>query len=137
MSIKRTVMTFIFFYANALWALPPESGHLKDEVSTKKESFFTKTATKAAIMKRTDQYGLCYQHALAKNPTLGGIVIFKLKISAQGQLLSINVHQSDINDASFIDCLSSEFKKVKFSKPAGGQMVSIKYPLRFKPNPNK
>ena len=130
-------MTFIFIYANALWAAPPEDSHLKDEVSTKKDSFFTKTATKAAIMKRTDKYGLCYEHALTKNPTLEGIVIFKMKISAQGELLSINVHQSDINDVSFIDCLSIEFKKVKFPKPVGGQMVSIKYPLRFKLNPNK
>lgn len=137
MSIKHTVVTFIFFYANALWALPPENSDSKAEVSTKKESFFTKTATKAAIIKRSDQYGLCYEHALAKNPTLEGIVIFKIKISAQGQLLSINVHQSDINDASFLDCLSSEFKKVKFSKPAGGQTVSIKYPLRFKSKPKK
>ena len=130
-------MTFIFFYANALWAAPPEGSHLKDKVSTQKESFFTKTATKASIMKRSAKYGLCYEHVLAKNPTLEGIVIFKMKISAQGQLLSIDVHQSDSNDASFIDCLSSEFKKVKFPKPAGGQTVSIKYPLRFKSKPKK
>ncbi len=79
------------------------------------------------------RYRVCYEKALAKNPTLTGRVSVRFLISSDGSVSTAGNGASTLPDAAAVSCVVRAFYGLSFPKPAGGS-VQVTYPLMFSPN---
>lgn len=75
-----------------------------------------------------------YQKELRKNPALRGQVVFELKISAQGVVVSCKVITSELASPALEAALAKRIKLMKFAVRPGGKTETIKYPIDFLPS---
>lgn len=73
----------------------------------------------------------CYQSQLAAFPTLGGKVIVKFVISADGSVTSADIKESNLGNTEVESCVIYSFKRMTFAAPKGGGVVIVSYPLIF------
>lgn len=74
-----------------------------------------------------------YNRALRKNPSLVGQVVVELTISPSGQVTSVKVLSSELDDETLERKLVIKIKKFKFSK-ANVAEVTVTYPIDFLPS---
>ena len=74
---------------------------------------------------------LCYEKALANNPTLAGKITARFVIAADGSVSSASDGGSTMPDKSVIACALKVFQAMTFPKPADGATVTVNYPIVF------
>jgi len=74
----------------------------------------------------------CYQRELQKDPSLGGKLVIRFAIGADGTVTQAEVQSSTLNQDAVETCIVRRFERMRFPVPAGG-IVWVNYPFRFSP----
>jgi hypothetical protein len=79
------------------------------------------------------------QHAMPKikqcfedSASADGRMTVQFTISPQGLVVDAAVAESDLPSGPFFDCVTGAIKELTFPKPAGGGIVTVKYPFVFR-----
>lgn len=79
---------------------------------------------------RSAEVKACYDLALGRNPQVGGSVLWRWTIDANGRVLRTKVSSTTIRDSLFLKCLEKKIKAWVFPRPENGP-ISISFPFRF------
>ena len=74
-----------------------------------------------------------YNRALRKNPSLSGQVVVELTIAPSGEVITVKILSSELDDAKLERKLELKIKKFKFAK-ANVAEITITYPIDFLPS---
>jgi hypothetical protein len=77
------------------------------------------------------RFRLCYEPAIATNPSVAGFVLFELTVDKDGSVSSAKTTESEIADAKAIACLLDSCKRLVFPKPADGKRATLTFHIRF------
>ena len=77
----------------------------------------------------------CYQRELNKNHTLGGNVVVKFMIAADGTVRKAELLESTLNHEAMEACVVERFLHTKFTAGCAGGMVMVRYSLVFRAEP--
>ena len=92
-----------------------------------------KEAIARAVRDASGQVRLCYERELTRTPTLEGKVTVEFVIGANGQVSSAKDASADpFPSAKVTECLLGVVRKLKFPRPVGGGVVTVRYPFVFK-----
>lgn len=101
----------------------------------------TRGTVPAAVVKQRVSEALpaitaCYEHALARRPSLRGNLLIQFVVAADGSVAHAAPRPIDepIEDDAVIECVVAQFRKLAFPKPHGDRAV-VSYPLHFEPPP--
>jgi hypothetical protein len=73
----------------------------------------------------------CFDAGLAQAPDIGGRVLLRFTIGANGRAGSIAVDEDELDDAIVTDCLRAELASWQFPLPRDGAVITITYPFVF------
>lgn len=73
----------------------------------------------------------CYERALVKKPTLQGTLTMAFVIGANGQVTGVS--GSGFPDTAVTECVTRAFQALRFTRPADGAALPVRYPIVFKP----
>ncbi len=76
----------------------------------------------------------CYERALNRNPSLGGILKLNFDIGERGTIMgrpSINWGDSSVKSRSLAGCILNRLKSWRFPEPPSNEIVNVIYPLAF------
>ena len=85
-------------------------------------------AVQRVVRQNYGRFRVCYEHGLAKNPSLEGRVAVKFVIDRTGAVALAADAGSDLPDATVRDCIVRAFSDLSFPQPEGG-IVTVVYPL--------
>lgn len=85
-----------------------------------------------ALAQRAKQSRVCYDKALATDPTLKGKMTLHVKIGTNGSVCAVNVASNDIGNDFIAQCATNLFRTSAFANPKGG-CVEATIPLNFQP----
>jgi len=85
-----------------------------------------------ALQQRAKQSRVCYDKALATDPTLKGKMSLSVKIGSNGSVCSVSVGSNDIGNDFIAQCATNLFRTSAFANPKGG-CVEATIPLNFQP----
>ena len=91
-----------------------------------------KNVIRRVIRKNINQVKYCYEKELVKNPGLGGKVVIRLVIAADGRVQKAEVKSTTMNNKIVEKCIAWAVRRFKFPKPKGGGLVIVNYPFIFK-----
>jgi hypothetical protein len=76
----------------------------------------------------------CYERGLKAKPTLRGNVDIAFVVAPDGKVAHASAAGGDgaLDDATTVDCILGEIRKLTFPEPSGGR-VFLNYPLHFEP----
>lgn len=75
----------------------------------------------------------CYEGGLQREPHLRGKALTRFVIAEDGSVRNAETDPaSDLPDRATIECIASEFGKLRFQAPQGGEVVVV-YPISFDP----
>lgn len=75
----------------------------------------------------------CYEGGLQREPHLRGKALTRFVIAEDGSVRNAETDpQSDLPDRATLECIASEFGKLRFQAPQGGEVVVV-YPISFDP----
>ncbi len=83
------------------------------------------------VKRHMQQIRYCYQRELQRNPGLGGKVVVKFTIAADGSVASASPKASSVEGDGVETCLVGRFQRMQFPEPRGGGIVVVSYPLVF------
>jgi hypothetical protein len=89
-------------------------------------------AIRRIVRQNFGRFRLCYENALAHNPTLAGRVTVRFVIGRDGSVASVENGGSDISDPAVVRCVVRSFYGLSFPQPEGG-IVTVTYPIVFAP----
>lgn len=92
-----------------------------------------KSEIEAVIQKSLTSIRYCYQRRLQAQPELGGKIIVKFVVAADGSVSSSSVKKSSMGDAEVESCILGRFRRMTFPAPRGGGMAIVSYPFLFSP----
>lgn len=85
------------------------------------------------IQRAMDVLGACYRRALSTHPDLGGKIVVRFRIAADGSVSEAAIHSSTLGSATVEGCVVTVFQALHFPAPRGGGVVLVNYPLLFAP----
>ena len=80
----------------------------------------------------------CYEHGLARDPTLGGSIVVDFPIEGEpgvGGVVgesAIDAQASTLTDPEVRECVQETMFGIEIEPPAGGGVVSVRYPFEFR-----
>ncbi len=74
----------------------------------------------------------CYQRELNRQPNLEGKVVVRFEISPEGSVAWVEVAGTDMKETPVPSCVSEVIGGLEFPEPAGGGVVRVTYPFRFR-----
>lgn len=75
----------------------------------------------------------CYEARLKSVPTLAGSVVAEFVIDKYGKVVSVKTSEGTLPDEPTRACVAKAIMAVEFPEPKGSGIVTVKYPLSFKP----
>ena len=78
------------------------------------------------------RFRLCYENGLRSNPSLQGRVSARFVIGRDGAVSNVTNGDSDLPNASVVECVLSAYYTLSFPQPESG-IVSVVYPIVFSP----
>ena len=85
-----------------------------------------------AVRAAKNQVRFCYERELQKTPTLEGKVTVEFVIGTNGQVSSAkDASAAPFPSAKVTECLLGVVRKLKFPRPVGGGVVTVRYPFVF------
>ncbi len=109
-------------------------GDLSGDGSSKESELkgpLDKTVIRHVVRRNRRSVQYCYQKALAKQPTLAGVVEVSFTIGADGKVTNVKMVKDEIADKSVSKCMKTALERWRFPKPADGEPVDVSYPFRF------
>jgi hypothetical protein len=76
---------------------------------------------------------LCYERALAREPSLHGRIVTRFVIGLDGRVQRTMIDSNSLPDCEVVSCIESVFAGLTFDAPHGGQ-VTVVYPLILEPS---
>jgi hypothetical protein len=124
--------------------VPPAAKRAPGPRKAESEGTLDKTVIRAGIQQIMSEIETCYKNSLAKTPGLGGRLVVKFKIRAQGGkgVVGEGEIQPD-SDAAMLatpetgQCILNALATAEFPAPKGGNEVTVSYPLLFSTDPLK
>jgi len=83
-----------------------------------------------ALEKYVKRFQFCYEKALLSDPGLGGKVVMKWTVQANGKAQHPAVLSSQLNNKDLHNCISGVLKEIPFPRPKGGT-VDVKKTFAF------
>jgi len=118
------------------------TGHLRPEHQPKVPSARFGTLTlnghlppevvQRIVRQNYGRFRLCYENGLRTNPSLQGRVAARFVIGRDGAVSSVTNGDSDLPNASVVQCVLRAYYDLTFPAPQGG-IVSVVYPIVFSP----
>jgi outer membrane biosynthesis protein TonB len=84
------------------------------------------------VRSHSDEIRACYEAELAETPGIGGKVIMKWTIGADGLVVKAGVGETQMKNNRVEDCLAKLILAWSFPKPKGGGIVIVNYPFVFR-----
>lgn len=84
----------------------------------------------SALRAKGGQARGCYNRALRQDATLSGKMSLNVRISASGNVCSVQVGEDSLGDPAVTSCVTQMFRSGKFPAPEGG-CVDAAVPLNF------
>jgi hypothetical protein len=78
------------------------------------------------------KFKACYEHGLAKQPTLAGEVTVRFDVGADGKVSALTILENQLTDCAVAECVVDAFAGIEFPPPGGG-VVSVIYPISLQP----
>lgn len=85
------------------------------------------------VKQHMNQIRYCYQRELNKDAALGGKVVVRFVIAADGSVSKSTIKSSSMGSDAVEQCISQRFLRFQFPAPAGGGIVIVSYPFMFAP----
>lgn len=92
-----------------------------------------KEVIRRIVRQHINRVRYCYEKGVQRDPALEGKVVVHFVISAKGAVTSAADKGSSLKDKEVVSCVLSTFKSMQFPAPENGGVVSVTYPLMFKP----
>ena len=93
---------------------------------------YTEDEINRAVRARAGIFRACYQKELNRSPGIGGKIVIKFKIGADGSVVSANpTGGSTLANEAVKNCVSSNVARLKFV--AKGAIANVNYPFLFSP----
>ncbi|MBU0553535.1 TonB family protein [Myxococcota bacterium] len=86
------------------------------------------------VRQHRNEYRYCYEKALNAKRDLEGKIVVKFTISGAGEVIAARVEESTMQDEAVERCLTTKIRRWFFPAPAGGGIVTVRYPFIFKAN---
>ena len=91
-----------------------------------------KDLIRRTIRQHINEVKFCYEQQLTKKPDLDGRLLVKFVIGGTGLVLSSQVENSTLHEASVEQCVVTAVRRWSFPRPQGGGIVVVSYPFGFK-----
>lgn len=78
------------------------------------------------------QVKYCYEHELARDPTMAGRVMVQFVVDASGHVVQASVVESSLGNRAVEQCILNKVHSWVFSKPRGGGTMVVNYPFMLK-----
>jgi TonB family protein len=85
------------------------------------------------IRRRMGAVRACYERELKRNPQLGGKVVVRFVIGANGAVTEAEIESNTMQDDAVGECIVANIKRFRFPPPEGGS-VEVSYPFVFQPS---
>ncbi len=93
-----------------------------------------KDAILAAILAHKDEFRLCYEREInAERANLQGNIVTAFTIGPSGRVNKAGVQSTTMRYAPVERCVVDVLKRIEFPAPAGGGVVSVTFPFKFRP----
>ena len=93
-----------------------------------------KDAILAAILAHKDEFRLCYEREInAERQNLQGNIVTAFTIGPSGRVNKAGVQSTTMRYAPVERCVVDVLKRIEFPAPAGGGVVSVTFPFKFRP----
>jgi hypothetical protein len=80
------------------------------------------------------KFRMCYEHGLAKNPTLAGKIVIEFTIAVDGSVTRATEVTNELPDREVAACVAKSFYTLCFDRPEGGTgTVKVTYPIMLAP----
>lgn len=90
-----------------------------------------KSLIDAVVRRHLNQVQYCYQRQLQRDPGLGGRLVVRFVIAADGSVAQAEIAESDLGNEAVERCVAERF--LRFTFPAsGGGIVVVRYPFLFR-----
>ncbi len=89
-----------------------------------------KAAVQPIVAKAQPRLRACYQKGLTADPTLSGVVSFKLVIAANGDVQGVTT-SSTLPSEPLVTCMKGAFTSLKFPADAGNATTTVTAPYGF------
>jgi hypothetical protein len=100
-------------------------------VEAQVEGGLDKASVQSAIRAFKSEVRTCYEKSLRVKSGVGGRVAYKFQIGPKGNVVWINVHKSDVESGTLVNCVQSVVKGIEFPKAKNGQSTVVIYPFQF------
>lgn len=92
----------------------------------------TRDEVRVVVRAKLPQVRACFDAGLARAGDLGGRIVLRFTIAADGRAAAIGVVEDELGAASGVaDCLVDELTRWQFPRPRGGRELTINYPFVF------
>lgn len=92
----------------------------------------TRDEVRVVVRAKLPQVRACFDAGLARAGDLGGRIVLRFTIAADGRAAAVAVVEDDLGAASGVaDCLVDELTRWQFPRPRGGRELTINYPFVF------
>jgi Ca-activated chloride channel family protein len=75
---------------------------------------------------------MCYQKALEKKANIQGKATFRLVIDSKGEVMSVSLVSSDLNDKNLEQCILQKIKELTFRTPEGTDKVTATISIHWR-----
>ena len=107
-------------------------GIVKDETPSVDGSIDANVIAKE-IRRRMGAVRACYERELKRNPKLGGKIVVRFVIGANGAVTEAEIESNSMGDDAVGECIVLNLKRFRFAAPEGGS-VEVSYPFVFQPS---
>jgi len=87
----------------------------------------------ASCARASERFRLCYEKGLREKPTMAGRVDVRFSITRTGSVESPSATSATLTSA-VVSCVEKAFPRPFVSRPEGGRVVKVLYPISFVPS---
>jgi TonB family protein len=118
--------------AHVATKVPVEDTEPEDNVSAQqRRGGMSEAAIQAGLSPHADEMSACYTDHVGKRRWLGGHVTIKWELTADGDITSVKLIDSDLGAHAIENCLLDVARATSFGKPTGGAPTEFTVPLEF------
>lgn len=91
----------------------------------------TRQEIRVVVRAKMSEVRACFDAGLARTPGIGGRVLLRFTIGAEGRAGAITIVEDELTEPAVAACLSETLTRWQFPRPRGGAPVTIAYPFVF------
>lgn len=91
----------------------------------------TRDEIRLVVRAKLPQVRACFDAGLARAPDIGGRVVLRFTIQADGRADAITVEEDELGEPSVAECLCEQLRSWQFPRPRAGASITVAYPFVF------